>query len=396
MSTRIGVVFKQPFQTRPIPLRPKVTTVRKGKRRCGGTWRAFLHKSASGPFTAEHSRDLSRIYWEEKKYEDPNLIKLGQLAADAGQSRESKYGENSFGVTKRALARKRSKSSALALWQRAMNKSGLVRARLLAEHADLSAGNLHESIKVANKLKKLDGQYEQDTFNADIKVLEEFQSSVGVEHLRALQTIVPELEEHLKHITVVPCPSGMSFELSLQPMELATQAAAFASVSRQTNLSTCLEKEWSAAHQLAPAASYPQVKGERRVCYENGFCVCSNSKSGKCHQQMRNKVYNMLKQIFPGKDEKGHRARLNDADVVMHFRSTGFVSDMDDSVVIEELWLHIGLMLFSPYQMSAQRMEQIVPLAYDAGETKLYLQAGIETMQPSPRPCNHFKFCFNP
>eukprot|EP00971_Amphidinium_carterae_P039977 784829-Amphidinium_carterae.3 len=204
---------------------------------------------------------------------------------------------------------------------------------------------------------KRDAESEKAEAERKLATLRKYEETLGAHELRTLAQVLPNVELLLPAITPVPSVCGSSFQLAHVPFEASVDACAWSHYSKRTSLASSLEKEWLQMHQAIPHdASKPTTKPALSRCYGCGMCVCSTE--GQQKWRLRNRLLQVLKTSFHGRND---REKLCRGEVVMHCSSSGFVGEPadHDALVMEEVWLHVSLLILSPYKLTVQNLQRI-------------------------------------
>eukprot|EP00971_Amphidinium_carterae_P242490 4814991-Amphidinium_carterae.1 len=290
------------------------------------------------------------------------------------------YGRTSFGPSTRVIQRLKVKRLRESLWLRHRTVTGVARAQALAEEGQLQHGNIKESLKLARLHMKRDAEFERAETERKLGTLRKYEETLGAENLQKLADIVPSISPLMSALTPVPSVSGIAVQLAHVPFKAAVDACAWSHYSKRTCLSSNLEKEWLYAHQAIPhEASSATPKNAVSRCMSCGTCVCNPE--GREKWRLRNRLLQVVKTAF---SSKIYRNKLCAGEVVMCCSSTGFLKQgaSDDAVVIEEVWLHVSLLLLNPYKITFHIMQRIDcpaedPLGKHLSEV-IHLQASKE------------------
>eukprot|EP00971_Amphidinium_carterae_P024478 482618-Amphidinium_carterae.1 len=318
--------FQKPMQRER---RRKVAAGKPTVTRGGGAWRAFLHKRCRGQQGTPDFSALAREYAAEKCKSDQDLHRLGYLAKVARKYMGKQYGRTSFGPSTRVIQRLKVKRLRESMWLRHRTLNGVARAQALADEGQLQHGNLKEGVKLARLHMRRDAEFDKSESERKLGILRKYEDTLGAENLKKLAAIVPSISPLMPAITPVPAVSGIAFQLAHVPFKAAVDACAWSHHSKKTCLASNLEKEWLSAHQAIP--------------HEATRAAPKSS---------------VLKAAFHSKID---RDKLCGGEVVMYCSSTGFLEQgaSDDAIVMEEVWLHVSLLLLNPYKITFQIMERI-------------------------------------
>ena len=127
-----------------------------------------------------------------------------------------------------------------AFWARTKSWTPMAGAHsTVAEHRE----NVDEALRHARQQSQLDGRAERRASEEKVASLVAFEKSVGSQHVEALASVCPSLKGLIPCLTLVPAPFRICLEMSPMVFHDATQGAAWAQMSRLTNVGAALGKE---------------------------------------------------------------------------------------------------------------------------------------------------------
>ena len=339
-----------------------------------------MHKSTAGSQGRADFRELGRQYREHHVSQDPEMHRLGEFARDTalvgGQLR---YGVSSFGPTTRHVHRAFQRRALESAWGRLKDLNPAERVEALVKTGSLDATDTGKILKMASTYRRMETKAKKQAVLDDINVLKKFETSVGQAQLARLQSIMPVMTSQADFLTTVPWPSqcGVCFHWTPHAAEAVTKSVAYASRSRQTNLAGNLEKEWQELHLPVCHTDVepPTLRTTKpTLCQKAGLCLCEGE--GKLLKRFKFLVFQSMRQVFADKPQREHLASGN---VVVMFSSTGEQADPDDSIILQELWFHVGFVSFSPYTACFQVLQRVDTPLYDAlgdgVQDRLYMKA---------------------
>ena len=335
---------------------------------------------AYGRITASHGqvgrpdmRELSRQYQAQRLSQDPHLQRLGELARDTALvGAQPRYGVSSFGPTTRHSQRAHQRRATEGLWSRLRSMTPADRVDWLAKQGVVDLSDVSKIIRMATAQRRMETRARQKTIEAEVEVLKRFESSIGQSQLQRLCYAMPSLTVQGPYVTTIPWPSkcGVCFDWAPYASEAVTRGAGFAGNSRQTNLASNLEREWRETHLPVERVNDPvpaQQSNHKSLCQEVGLCVCQGD--GRSIKRLHDLVFQEMRKVFAA---RSHREELSNGNIVVCFASSGAQDDPDDSVILEELWFHVGMVLFSPYKGCFQVLQRVATPLYDvAGDGNL-------------------------
>ena len=139
----------------------------------------------------------------------------------------------------------------------------------------------------------------------------EYTQGRGQEIVSEVKNLLPGVPWEEWHMQPIPCGHGPLIHLPGKAWDAATKAAAWASMSRKTNLLQSLEADWEQSHLPITQEESPPITetstDEHRNCREAGFCLCTGA--GARIFQLRNVMLRLLKEQFKFKERKGKLLR---------------------------------------------------------------------------------------
>ena len=332
----------------------------------GGRWRAWIRYKSQGQKGTPNITELARSYHDAVVAECPDLLDLarhGAAATKACRIAVRKIKGSSFGITGRLALSKCRRQVKAAFWHKTCGMSVSDRALAIAEHRGthgVQGDALQSAMSMARSHQNMDGRNKVRQVEADLKAVEMYESSAGLQSLSKLTELLPWLlPESLK-----PVPMGKSACFSFKPsgQETATMGCAWAGASRKTNVGPCLEEAWAEQHQTVMHNMCPPVGvagAMSSVCRDAGICICSVQ--GRRLYRFRNALLRQMKASFK---EPSKRNLLAEGFVVAHLSCiSGPMEDGPDSGPGEggmhDLWLHVGLQYFSPYRPTYHILQKV-------------------------------------
>ena len=298
------------------------------------------------------------------------VVQLGRAAKRAGRQQ----GRSAFGPKTRDVQRTVQKQAKATLWDRSASMSPLTRALFLAEHAALQRGNLSHSISVARKQEQLDGAERKRKLQSKATTLELWHTTLGQRQVDDF--LAHHVAAGLQRDTLRAVPSSVStvIEQHTTPRAEPTQAAAWASHSKSSNVSVSLQKEWAERHRMILQRDSPPINTANleSKCRYYGYCVCSTT--GRQILQLRNGVLAAMKRVFHSQEKK---ALLIGGRIVIRLCQTGVQArgSSDPAAVEEDHWLHVSAMYLKPYRPTFTRLKRIdCPAHDDLALNRVHLQ----------------------
>ena len=273
---------------------------------------------------------------------DPSLQGLQTLGAVAKQTGKKRTGGRSaFAPTSRQVFRQVLKRQREALWLRTHHLDAPARAMSLAD--DAAAGSLQEAVATAKRQVRLDGEESRRQAGELQAKLASFRGTTGERHLTELKQTLPDLALLDGQLHCVPAWSGCSVVWPSAGSESASKVAAFASHSKATNCSRCLQTEWDAEHTPIPQpsarlGSATTTGGLRDRCREAGLCL--HQQEGATLSRFRASVLRVMKATFLTPEQE---RLLTSATLVMHFSRTDECAEHSVEEAGWSLWMHVGL-----------------------------------------------------
>ena len=200
------------------------------------------------------------------------------------------------------------------------------------------------------------------------KQLDKYQSEIGDGAVKALQTAVPALRN--LPMSATPGNSGVHIRVAMPSGVEAGRVAAWVTEhSHSSGLATNLDQLWAAAHvPVAPIDDNPCDKAPLASdCWRIGMCVCSDPLGMAVARRVK-RFTNHMKEVCAMHSQE--RQDLKDGKLAV--RLTGLAGEGEgcddvagDGQAHIDVWLHIGLQYFSPYEPTFWRVQPVA----NPGET---------------------------
>eukprot|EP00971_Amphidinium_carterae_P336739 6473263-Amphidinium_carterae.1 len=246
-------------------------------RRRAGLWRAWIRFHTFGQSGRADFCKLSQTYRKAVKTKDPLLKKMGNMSMAARLSSKTPTTKASaFGPATRQLARAKLKQSRHALFQRLRSQGSLSQAmqvnKVLGENKQVD-----EAIRAARTMMRLQGASKKREEESHWDNIRQHCSKQGQDEVQEVLKALPDLPCKPDQVFALPDNLGITIYMPPVASDEVTKAAAFASHSKVTNLSSKLEHEWLRLHEPLDAGPEPQesMPKTKQACRDAGFCICS-------------------------------------------------------------------------------------------------------------------------
>eukprot|EP00971_Amphidinium_carterae_P202492 4017824-Amphidinium_carterae.3 len=228
---------------------------------------------------------------------------------------------------------------------RTRGKNAEDRAAILAQSV-VQPADLEEALATATQHKFFDGAHDRAVKQEQISKLAAFDKNHSLDVLNMLQSTFPAYPWDSKKLVLLP-GSGPTVLLPALPSVDATQALAWATSSRASNLATSLEAQWVSGHQLlqqTDCKSCNTVPVPKQPCRQAHTCICDQA--GKLLLKFKNKVIAAMKAHFKTKED---RSLLTKGEVVLCLQRLEPCQHDEVGEQPNVVWLHISHMSLSPF-----------------------------------------------
>eukprot|EP00971_Amphidinium_carterae_P341798 6480794-Amphidinium_carterae.2 len=356
----------------------QVIRQRKRKGVGGGPWRAYVSQEKAHTNGKANFRALAAGYRQVLATDPARLKQLRDMGAAARMVAKNRAGKRSaFGPTAREVQRTALKKVRQALWQQSCALSPLEKAIFITEHSLVQRGDMAHALRVARTVQRLDGATEREKVEKQKEALAAWRDAAGACALEEFKSLLPELATQDLKMLPVPCSRGLALELPAIARPSASMAAAWASSTRTTQLSSALQQLWEEMHIPVKHEDMDHAVKKVSDCCLAGRCLCCAG--GKLLVQFKREVHKVMKAHL---GTAACKCRLGQGAYVFKFNMAGedtinnlHVPDSNDAAV---LWLHVSLMYWSPYRATFAKLK---PVPCPGGEIecdgRVYLQVCV-------------------
>eukprot|EP00971_Amphidinium_carterae_P351553 6492163-Amphidinium_carterae.2 len=314
----------------------------------GGAWRAWVKFHSEGGHAPDFSA-LSESYKEAKVCGGDHFNtfeKLGKLAT------------GSCSISRKALVQKAKlvcKQRKLDILASNINGKNLVeqaRTILATSEADASA----RPMALATSLQRRQSNLNKQRHLENLKVLENYQTDIGVEQVSSLKQRFPALAG--LSIQAIPSAGISAVEmLPDQTLDLAIGSVSWSLKHKDIGLGKAVSRSWENMHCMVEPQHCQKLQAEkqpsRATCLEVGICTCQGP--GRLTKRMTLSFHALLKESFKAaKDKK----LLLEGHVVVQF-SMSLPLDSATSSSCMHYWMAIPLLYLSPYSVTFHQMKAI-------------------------------------
>eukprot|EP00971_Amphidinium_carterae_P175667 3481791-Amphidinium_carterae.1 len=265
-----------------------------------------------------------------------------------------------FGIKGREVRRAGIKCKRKAFWQRTRSLPLHERSKQLAEQGDLHGYSVNEAMTFGRTLERLDAKKTRQDLQNAAATLRQFEETLGAEQLKSFLAAVPGLKAQKPVLTPVPVETGVCFAIGPGIEESISQAVAWASSSRTTNLPQGLAREWSARHEPVGAHEFHQgasKENRANTCRLAGMCVCKGS--GLQLRKLARAIRSCMKKACPGAAATNPLAY---GSIVVQLVSEGTSATIHATGKDpKSYWLHVAAMYFSPYRPTYHALVEAAP-----------------------------------
>eukprot|EP00971_Amphidinium_carterae_P171885 3407976-Amphidinium_carterae.2 len=309
----------------------------------GGLWRAWIRHHTLGQTGVCDFRALASDLRAAKQRQDPLLVVLGQIGKAAKAANRKVGQRSSLGTRTKERQRMTCVQQRTSLSLRSKGLTTLQKALALSK--DVHTLGIAGMMKSAKRMQKLDGLAKKEGQHQQLNILKRYAEEVGKPLAETLKRVLPNLPVQPEHIHPVPARTCKAFWLPCVGSEAAAAATAFASASTTTNLGTALDREWSERHEAVTSKTAPdEQQRPPQKCRDAGLCLCCPE--GKNISKMRESMLAIIKTQLknPLRKEQFRKAEI----VLQVAREVPCELHVQD---LEHVWLHVGNLKLSPYQL---------------------------------------------
>lgn len=375
---------------RPGPCQAKQTkTKKRGGRGWGGAWRAYIRSQSLG---CSGKADLNALSGSYKEFKEKggvpfrDIKKAGAAATATGRLRPLRHGHSAFGHTSRTQARQKVADLRRMLCEGtkvADKEDHVVQVLGRLAVSGVSVTSCLSLARSAMREQSAQGRIEERDVD---RILAEFSNGPGAEQLQTVLRHLPELSS----LALTPTPSafGMAFHAAGPSADSLAKAVAWATSSKSSNVAQTLDRWWAQAHeslQEEECQPTPPLPEPGTACLAAGRCICSPE--GRRLRLFKNRFIQAMKVACPAGSDQ--RALLADGRVVAHIVGAGMpeanAEGADLSLASVDLWLHVGMIYFSPFRPTFMRVELVSDLGECApNPSRIYVKVLLES---ALRPC---------
>eukprot|EP00971_Amphidinium_carterae_P327595 6459024-Amphidinium_carterae.4 len=231
---------------------------------------------------------------------------------------------------------------------------------------------LQASLNMARRVSRVESKWLKDKDSDAEAALCSFQDLYGAEKIKSLCQTLPPCQTHL--MQVIPDPDLLVYDV--QPWGDAKKGELLASVAcaGKCNWGAALDKFWANIHGTVGAGDCnegPLPSLAPSPCAAAGVCLCTES--GKRHKSLHNYFLKVLKREFKTKERK---QSLADGLIVVRFvealdDAPSSVSASSSTACKEELFAHIAMMYWKPYQPGFHCLERLAGTSLIAGSIQV-------------------------
>ena len=330
----------------------------------GGSWRAFIKVKSSGKKGRANFKALSSEY-AKVQIEDAEGFAfyrdMGASATAAAKARPSSK-KSAFGRKSKELHRRALKRVAEQLWQAETTHTATARASDILNHARVVGKPLSYAVKMAEAVRRQEAAAISQEEADDIASIQEFENTIGKQHLQDLVALVPALKP--LDCKVLPSAGVRMLHVGQDIISQGVSTCGWALQHPETTLGKSLSESWVEQHVVVePAQCHPLLHGTKPTskCYVAGHCLCSLA--GKELQKVHGRLMRLLRQEFGVGEAK---KELEDGKVVLHlsdYNRAGGAHEpsnmaMNDIAHVDLFW-GIPLMYFKPYRPTLEILKEI-------------------------------------
>eukprot|EP00971_Amphidinium_carterae_P350898 6491798-Amphidinium_carterae.2 len=335
----------------------KVKTRKRIQKHHGGAWRAFVKLMCVRQRGRPDLLALAQQFHAAKECNSPIIqeaFELGEtMSKVAKMCLSSSARHKMFCKSSKQFDAMRLRSVSEAFLEKHEGKDDIALSLAVCASAEPNA-SITQQQKMAKSLASMLSAKKREADAELVRVLDEFQSTLGNSCIEELQRSLPELSQQLWQ--VVPDPT-LSLLLAKDDKikDLGTRLASWASGNPTTNLGPVADKYWEQYHQTkhAPEGLVDSEDAAEKLnmspCQEVGFCICSGH--GLQLDKCRGLLHKHMKAAHKVKQEKD---ALGSGKVVLHLFHP--VSEGEDfnpdecTSFAEEKFLHVCHIVWSPYR----------------------------------------------
>ena len=357
-----NVLETAPKRRVALPTRSK-RTWSQSHGRGGGAWRAWVRRHTAGAKKEDVDfKELAANYQHAKETQSPiyrECLRVGRIATQVGKL----TGKHGFGVS--AKAARRAKQPLARLHQMLTNQMPETdygtEAIGVATRSIAVGVNVPQMMSVARLDQRLTASKAAGQDRQQRVELKEYERTTGADFVRAFQRAHPDLAG--LPLACEPSVVGRHLRADLPTITDVEKAVSWANRhAHASGLAARLETQWGELHHTVSDADdgrsgRPDAASTESKCIEAGICLCSED--GQKLGKRANKFLNYIKLLCNAR--RGFRADLAHGFIVV--RLFGWPSDYeaffrDDSGIID-IWLHIGLMYWPPYEPTFMVVEPV-------------------------------------
>lgn len=378
---KVANMTRRSFSTMPVKKKLKPGERDAAQRSgFGGPWRAWVRRFTSRrafkdlDLSAEGERFRAARDVGAPEYQEACV--LGQAATLRGKL-GAKHG---FGGTARSSEKARRALRRLCpvldAESRTSTADPATTAMVLVERSIASGATVAQTLAAANYQKRAEAMYANQLEESLHKALSDYEAGPGAALVSEVQAFCPALAS--VPLVGEPTVFGHHCRMELPSTEDIEQVTGWACAhAHGSGLAVRLEEQWSQLHRtiMDPGKSLPSAGAASNKCFAAGACTCSAE-----GVELEKRVIRLLNYIkFMCKARANFRRDLAEGFLVLRLLTRPTCDDepVGESDGHADLWLHIGLMYFSPYEPSFMHVEPVasVPGEVPADTRRVYIRS---------------------
>lgn len=353
-------------------VKSKIAADRTSKRRRVGrtAFQAFAAMTWSG-----RRDELKEVRQQFKALSGEERQKYDCMSADArhAKHRGASGQVRPFGMTAAVVRHKAELRRKVAWWQKHRSSlSEVERVKGIYMDVVSSGAALGEAAQQAVREYKYDQRQRRERGEAEARTVASFREAQRASSLNKLLALAPSARAFKEHLIPSPWRTGMAFDFAPDSATQAEEILHFAKANRQSNLEHALEMDGAKRRSTITQGSRPPLPPESKSekaateCRLAGVCLCS-TEGKRLKSFCRQFLSKAISKLCPPAPDS--RRRLAQGNVVIALLSGPLppkgaaISNVRPPNCLEEpgkadLWLHIGLMYFSPFRPTFQHLLQ--------------------------------------